>query len=59
MGAILIIMLGFLFVTVSSRLTGEVGSSSNPDLGHDGRDAAVHLPCLSSHSVGRRPTHTS
>jgi putative OPT family oligopeptide transporter len=29
-GAILIIVLGFLFVTVSSRLTGEVGSSSNP-----------------------------
>ncbi len=26
----LIIVLGFLFVTVSSRLTGEVGSSSNP-----------------------------
>ncbi len=30
LGAILIIILGFLFVTVSSRLTGEVGSSSNP-----------------------------
>ncbi len=30
LGAILIIVLGFLFVTVSSRLTGEVGSSSNP-----------------------------
>lgn len=29
-GAILIIILGFLFVTVSSRLTGEIGSSSNP-----------------------------
>ena len=29
-GALLIIVLGFLFVTVSSRLTGEVGSSSNP-----------------------------
>src|SRR3954468_802518 len=29
-GSILIIILGFLFVTVSSRLTGEVGSSSNP-----------------------------
>jgi len=29
-GAILIVLLGFLFVTVSSRLTGEVGSSSNP-----------------------------
>jgi putative OPT family oligopeptide transporter len=29
-GAFAIILLGFLFVTVSSRLTGEVGSSSNP-----------------------------
>src|SRR5690606_26413292 len=30
LGAVLIIVLGFLFVTVSSRLTGEIGSSSNP-----------------------------
>lgn len=30
LGAFLILLLGFLFVTVSSRLTGEVGSSSNP-----------------------------
>jgi putative OPT family oligopeptide transporter len=30
LGAFLIVVLGFLFVTVSSRLTGEVGSSSNP-----------------------------
>src|SRR3954452_21539980 len=30
MAAILIVVLGFLFVTVSSRLTGEIGSSSNP-----------------------------
>mgnify|MGYP001487091422 CR=1 FL=1 len=29
-GAVLIVVCGFLFVTVSSRLTGEVGSSSNP-----------------------------
>ncbi|HXD87187.1 MAG TPA: OPT/YSL family transporter, partial [Urbifossiella sp.] len=29
-GAIMILLFGFLFVTVSSRLTGEVGSSSNP-----------------------------
>src|SRR4026209_600440 len=28
--AFLIILFGFLFVTVSSRLTGEIGSSSNP-----------------------------
>jgi len=30
LGGILIILFGFLFVTVSSRLTGEIGSSSNP-----------------------------
>lgn len=30
LGALLIILFGFLFVTVSSRLTGEIGSSSNP-----------------------------
>lgn len=29
-GALLVLVLGFLFVTVSSRLTGEIGSSSNP-----------------------------
>ncbi|MDB5699621.1 MAG: oligopeptide transporter, family, partial [Alphaproteobacteria bacterium] len=29
-GALLIVFTGFLFVTVSSRLTGEVGSTSNP-----------------------------
>jgi putative OPT family oligopeptide transporter len=30
LGAVLIVALGFLFVTVSSRLVGEIGSSSNP-----------------------------
>jgi putative OPT family oligopeptide transporter len=30
LGAVLILVFGFLFATVSSRLTGEVGSSSNP-----------------------------
>jgi putative OPT family oligopeptide transporter len=29
-GAALIVVFGFLFATVSSRLTGEIGSSSNP-----------------------------
>jgi putative OPT family oligopeptide transporter len=29
-GSVLIVLFGFLFVTVSSRLTGEIGSSSNP-----------------------------
>lgn len=30
LGALMIVVFGFLFVTVSSRLTGEIGSSSNP-----------------------------
>ena len=30
LGAVMIMVFGFLFVTVSSRLTGEIGSSSNP-----------------------------
>ncbi|MCC6276457.1 MAG: oligopeptide transporter, OPT family [Oligoflexia bacterium] len=30
LGGLLVVFFGFLFVTVSSRLTGEIGSSSNP-----------------------------
>lgn len=30
LGALLVVVCGFVFVTVSSRLTGEIGSSSNP-----------------------------
>jgi putative OPT family oligopeptide transporter len=33
LGAFLIVIFGFLFVTVSSRLTGEIGSSSTPTSG--------------------------
>jgi putative OPT family oligopeptide transporter len=43
-GAILIVALGFLFVTVSSRLTGEIGSSSNPISGMT--VATLLLTCL-------------
>ena len=42
--AILIIVFGFLFVTVSSRLTGEIGSSSNPISGMT--VATLLLTCL-------------
>jgi putative OPT family oligopeptide transporter len=41
---ILIIVFGFLFVTVSSRLTGEIGSSSNPISGMT--VATLLLTCL-------------
>jgi len=44
LGAILIIAFGFLFVTVSSRLTGEIGSSSNPISGMT--VATLLLTCL-------------
>ena len=33
LGAVLILVFGFLFSTVSSQLTGEIGSSSNPTSG--------------------------
>src|SRR3979411_2341749 len=44
LGAVLIVAFGFLFVTVSSRLTGEVGSSSNPISGMT--VATLLLTCL-------------
>jgi putative OPT family oligopeptide transporter len=44
LGAIMIIAFGFLFVTVSSRLTGEIGSSSNPISGMT--VATLLLTCL-------------
>ncbi|TMQ62828.1 MAG: oligopeptide transporter, OPT family [Candidatus Eisenbacteria bacterium] len=44
LGAGLIVLFGFLFVTVSSRLTGEIGSSSNPISGMT--VATLLLTCL-------------
>ncbi|MGE5177950.1 MAG: OPT/YSL family transporter, partial [Bacteroidota bacterium] len=44
LGAVLIVITGFLFVTVSSRLTGEIGSSSNPISGMT--VATLLLTCL-------------
>ncbi len=44
LGALLIVFFGFLFVTVSSRLTGEIGSSSNPISGMT--VATLLLTCL-------------
>ena len=44
LGAILIVLFGFMFVTVSSRLTGELGSSSNPISGMT--VATLLLTCL-------------
>jgi putative OPT family oligopeptide transporter len=43
-GALMIVVCGFLFVTVSSRLTGEIGSSSNPISGMT--VATLLLTCL-------------
>jgi putative OPT family oligopeptide transporter len=50
MGALLIIVFGFLFVTVSSRLTGEIGSSSNPISGMT--VATLLLTCLIFLAIG-------
>jgi len=44
LGAVLLVVFGFLFVTVSSRLTGEIGSSSNPISGMT--IATLLLTCL-------------
>jgi len=50
LGAVLMVVFGFLFVTVSSRLTGEIGSSSNPISGMT--VATLILTCLGFLAVG-------
>lgn len=50
LGALLIVVFGFLFVTVSSRLTGEIGSSSNPISGMT--VATLLFTCLIFLAVG-------
>ncbi len=51
LSALMILIFGFLFVTVSSRLTGEVGSSSNPISGMT--IATLLLTCLIFYFLGR------
>ncbi|HEY3242209.1 MAG TPA: oligopeptide transporter, OPT family, partial [Phycisphaerae bacterium] len=51
LGAVLIVLFGFLFVTVSSRLTGEIGSSSNPISGMT--VATLLMTCLIFLALGR------
>jgi uncharacterized oligopeptide transporter (OPT) family protein len=55
LGAVMILLFGFLFVTVSSRLTGEVGSSSNPISGMT--IATLLMTCLIFLAVGKT-SHT-
>ena len=50
LGAMLVILFGFLFVTVSSRLTGEIGSSSNPISGMT--IATLLMTCLIFFALG-------
>jgi putative OPT family oligopeptide transporter len=52
-GALMIVVCGFLFVTVSSRLTGEIGSSSNPISGMT--IATLLLTCLAFLLLGWTP----
>ena len=49
-GALMIALFGFLFVTVSSRLTGEIGSSSNPISGMT--VATLLMTCLIFYLMG-------
>lgn len=49
-GSVLVVLFGFLFVTVSSRLTGQIGSSSNPISGMT--VATLLLTCLIFLAVG-------
>ena len=51
LGAVMILVFGFLFVTVSSRLTGEIGSSSNPISGMT--IATLLLTCMIFLVAGR------
>ncbi len=51
LGAVLVMVFGFLFVTVSSRLTGEIGSSSNPISGMT--VATLLLTCLIFLALGK------
>ncbi|MGH9362059.1 MAG: OPT family oligopeptide transporter, partial [Thermoanaerobaculia bacterium] len=48
--AVLIVLFGFFFVTVSSRITGEIGSSSNPISGMT--VATLLITCLLFVAVG-------
>ncbi len=55
LGAFLIVLFGFIFVTVTSRLTGEIGSSSNPISGMT--VATLLLTCLVFLIVGWTGPH--
>lgn len=55
LGAVLILAFGFLFVTVSARLTGEIGSSSNPISGMT--VATLLLTCLIFVAIGWTGEH--
>src|SRR3954454_23615200 len=55
LGALLIVIFGFIFVTVSSRLTGEIGSSSTPTSGMT--VATLLLTCLIFLFVGWTGPH--
>jgi putative OPT family oligopeptide transporter len=50
LGGLMILVFGFLFVTVSSRLTGEIGSSSNPISGMT--IATLLLTCVIFYAMG-------
>ncbi len=58
--SLLVVVFGFLFVTVSSRIVGLIGSSANPIVRHDHRHAHGHLaPSSSSRAGPPRPSARS
>ncbi len=52
--AVFVVVFGFLFVTVASRISGLIGNSSNPGERHDDRDADGHLRGVPGDAAGRR-----
>ena len=52
----MIVLFGFLFVTVSSRITGVIGSSSNPISGMTIATLLLDLPDLRPARLGRAPS---
>jgi uncharacterized oligopeptide transporter (OPT) family protein len=59
--SLLVVVFGFLFVTVSSRIVGLIGSSAKPRLRHDHRHPHGHLRHLPRQGLDRprlrRPRH--
>ena len=54
LAALFVVVFGFLFVTVASRISGLIGNSSNPDQRDDDCDADGHVRGVSGDPTGLR-----